>query len=61
MPKRSKRLAKGIVSIGRQIELHEKKLQEAEKEGDAGLVKYYEKEIEGLKKAISRKAAAIEK
>ncbi|MFH0956568.1 MAG: hypothetical protein V1813_01760 [Candidatus Aenigmatarchaeota archaeon] len=61
MPKRSKRLAKGIDSIGRQIELHERKLREAEKAGNLGLVKYYEKELQSLRKAITRKAAAIKK
>ena len=61
MPKRSKRLARGIVSIERQIELHEQKLREAGKSGNLGLVKYYGKELESLRKAISRKESVLRK
>lgn len=61
MSKRSKRLAKGIVSIERQIERHEGKLHDAEKAGNVGLAKYYNKELESLKKAVSRKEAVLRK
>ncbi len=55
MPKRKKRLRKGIESVGRQIESHRKRLKEAEKAGNIGLVNYYEKEIESLKSALAKK------
>jgi peptidoglycan hydrolase CwlO-like protein len=55
MPKRSKRLKKGIESIRDQIELHKQKLRAAQKSGNIGLSDYYEKEIESLEAAIRKK------
>lgn len=50
MVKRKKRLLKGISSLENQIEIHRKKLKQAQKEGEVDLEKYYEKEIDALKK-----------
>ena len=55
MPKRRKRLRKGIESIREQIELHKEKLKAAEKSGNIGLTGYYEKEIESLEAALGKK------
>lgn len=43
-----KRSKKGIESLEKQIELHKEKLRQAEKEGNVGLVEYYEKEIQNF-------------
>jgi len=59
MPKRKKRLRKGIESIREQIELHKEKLKAAEKSGNIGLSDYYEKEIESLESAIRKKQSAL--
>ena len=61
MPKRSKRLKKGIVSIREQIELHKEKLKAAEKSGNIGLADYYEKEIDSLESAIRKKQSVLNK
>jgi len=61
MPKRSKRLKKGIVSIREQIELHKEKLKAAEKSGNIGLTDYYEKEIDSLESAIRKKQSVLNK
>ena len=61
MPKRSKRLRKGIESIGEQIELHKEKLKAAERSGNIGLSDYYEKEIESLEAAIRKKRSILDK
>ena len=45
MVKREKRLKKGIVSLKKQIELHEKKQEEALQKGRIELVDYYSREI----------------
>jgi len=50
-----KKIKKSIISIKKQIEIHEKKKEEAEKEGDIELNEYYKKEIDGLKDALERK------
>tara|TARA_Y100000310_G_C20671313_1_gene810467 strand:- start:1723 stop:1908 length:186 start_codon:yes stop_codon:yes gene_type:complete len=55
MTSRKKRLKKGISSIEEQIKIHEKKKEEAEKEGMIERVVYYEKEIEGLEKQKKQK------
>lgn len=49
MANRKKRLQKGIESLGRQIRLHEEKLQKAEEEDNIGLTEYYKKEIAAKK------------
>jgi hypothetical protein len=61
MSKRKKRAAKSIDSLGKQIEIHEKKLEEAIKSGNVGLSDYYRKEIETLKSALYRKRKIVEK
>jgi len=43
-----KRAKKGIESIEKQIEIHKGKLRKAEGEGNVGLMKYYEKEIQNF-------------
>ncbi|MBS3141213.1 hypothetical protein J4405_03655 [Candidatus Woesearchaeota archaeon] len=43
---RKKRLKKGIISLEKQIDIHEKKLEEAEKEG-IFVGSYYKKELDG--------------
>ena len=49
MAKRRKRLQKGIDSLQREIEIHEKKKQLAQELGKEELVGYYDKEIKALK------------
>lgn len=61
MPRRKKRLRKGIESIRKQIDLHKAKLEEAKKAGNIGLVDYYEKELESLNLALARKQAFLKK
>jgi hypothetical protein len=61
MPKRSKRLKKGIESISEQIELHKEKLRLAQQSGNIGLSDYYEKEIESLEAALGKKRKALGK
>jgi hypothetical protein len=43
----------------KQIDLHEKKLEDAKKSGSIGLEEYYEKEIENLRLAAARKREAV--
>jgi hypothetical protein len=61
MVKRKKSLKKGIISIKKQIEIHENKRERARDEGDLDLEKYYEKEIESLKKEKKRKKKLVER
>jgi hypothetical protein len=61
MPKRSKRLKKGIESIREQIELHKEKLKAAQKSGNIGLSDYYEKEIGSLEAALGKKRKTLDK
>ena len=58
---RKKRLKKGIESLEKQIGIHEKKLEKAEKEGNYELSSYYKKEINGLKKIKNSKKKILEK
>ena len=46
-----KRAKKGIESLTYQIELHREKLRKAVEEGNIGLAKYYEKEIQHFEQA----------
>lgn len=48
MTKRKKRLEKGIVSLAKQINLHEDKKVVAIEQGKRDLADYFEREIEGL-------------
>lgn len=61
MVNRKKRLQKGIDSIGKQIKLHEKKLEKAEKDDNIELAKYYRKEIDAKKRDIEKKQRIIDK
>jgi hypothetical protein len=61
MTKRSKRLKKGIESIGEQIELHKKKMKAAQESGNIGLVDYYEKEIDSMEAALKKKQSILSK
>ena len=55
MPKRKKRLKKGIQSIEEQIEKHKEKLEQAIEEGKIELANYYEKEIKTFSKNKEKK------
>ena len=61
MANRKKRLRKGIVSLKKQIELHEQKLKQAEKEGKLELAGYYEKEIKNMRKYMGKKEKSLKK
>ena len=61
MPKRKKRLEKGIGSIMKQIDIHKQKLEDAKSAGNIGLVDYYEKELKSLKIAVERKQAMLKR
>lgn len=61
MANRKKRLKKGIGSLQKQIELHEQKLKQAEKEGRLELAGYYEKEIKNMKKYREKKEKSLKK
>ncbi len=61
MPKRKKRLEKGLESILKQIETHRHKLEDARKSGNIGLVDYYEKELESLRTAAERKQSILKR
>ncbi len=50
MAKRKKRLEKGIDSLQKEIEIHEKKKQLAQELGKEELIDYYEKELKALEK-----------
>lgn len=55
MPKRKKRLKKGIESLEEQIEYHKLKLAEAREKDNFELEEYYQKEIQSLEIAKKRK------
>ncbi len=55
MAKRNKRLEKGIDSLEKQIQIHEKRKEKAVELGQEELVNYYEKEILSLKKNKKKK------
>ncbi len=61
MVNRKKRLAKGIVSIKKQIKIHEEKLENAQKKGLVELEEYYVHEIDNLGKVLEQKKKMIEK
>jgi hypothetical protein len=61
MSGRKKRLRRGIESIKEQIEAHERKLEDARRQGKIGLEEYYEKEIESMKLAMAKKHRTLEK
>ena len=61
MTKREKRLKKGISSLDKQIELHEKKKKLAAEIGEEDLVGYYTKEIDALKKRKENRKSKLGK
>lgn len=52
---RKKRLEKGIESIEAQINIHERKLKDAEESGEEELAEYYVKDLARLKKQKDQK------
>jgi len=59
--KRKKRLLKGIESLKKQIEIHEEKKEKAAEEENIELEKYYEIEIDNLKKVLGQKRKLLER
>ena len=59
--KRKKRIEKGLLSLEKQIKIHEEKLKKAKESGNWGLESYYEKEIMAKKKDIEKKKKLLEK
>lgn len=61
MTSRKKRLKKGIESLKKQVEIHEKKLKEAVDKDYIELVEYYEKEIKAKKRDIEKKERLLKR
>ena len=61
MPSRENRLKKGILSLKKQLEMHEEKLKLAEKEGKIELAGYYEKEIKAKKRDLEKKEKMLKR
>lgn len=61
MPRRKKRLSKGIASLQEQIELHEEKKAKAGEDGLIELRDYYEKEISAKKRTLEEKQKILDK
>lgn len=61
MASQKRRLKKGIDSLSLRIREHLEKLKKAEESDDPGLIEYYKKEIENLKKAQKRKEKLLKK
>jgi len=61
MPKREKRLEKGIESLEKQIKIHQEKMETAEGEENFERVKYYEKEINKFENVKRKKEQQFEK
>ncbi|MDP1728969.1 MAG: hypothetical protein Q8L27_02075 [archaeon] len=61
MTNRKKRLMKGIESLKKQIEEHKIKRENAIKEGNLELAKYYNIEIGGLEKSGNNKEDKLKK
>ena len=59
MPKREKRLKKGIESIEEQIEIHKNKFKKAKEDNEEYLEKYYEKELESLERVKDLKKSQL--
>ena len=60
MPKRKKRLQKGIESLQEQITLHEQKLRLAQEEGLEELADYYGLEIAAKKKTLRERQEILD-
>ena len=61
MANRKKRLQKGIESLGKQIKLHEGKLNKAEEDDNIELANYYRKEISAKKHDKEEKERMLRK
>ena len=61
MPNRKNRAKKSIDSIKETLEEHEKKRQIAIEEGNEELVRYYDKELQGMKDQIAKKEKILDK
>ena len=61
MPKREKRLKKGIESIEEQIEIHRNKLKKAREDKNEYLERYYEKELESLERVKDLKKSQLDR
>ena len=61
MTERKKRLQKGIISLEKQITIHEEKLKKAEAQDAIELTRYYQKEILAKKKDLDKKEKLLKK
>jgi len=61
MPKRSKRLERGIESLKKQIDAHKIKETEALRSGNTELAGYYQKEIDKFRKVKEKKEGQLER
>jgi len=61
MPNRKNRSKKAIESLSEEIARHEQKLLLAAEAGDSGLIKYYEKEINGMKEQLKKRQKILDK
>ena len=61
MANRKKRLKKGIISIEKQLRIHEEKLRKAEEEDEIELAEYYKKEIDAKKRDKEEKERILKK
>ncbi len=58
---RQKRLAKGIESLKKQMEIHREKRDQAKEQGKIELAEYYDKEIEKFDKEEKKKQRMMER
>ena len=59
--KRKKRLAKGIESLKKQVEIHKDKLKKAIEDGSEELARYYVKDLARLENEEKKKREFLEK
>ena len=59
--RRKKKAKKGLISLEKQIKIHEEKLKKAKEDGNWGLESYYEKEIMAKKRDLEKKKRILEK
>jgi len=58
---RKKRLRKGIDSLEEEISHHEAKMAAAKKAGNEGLTKYYDRELDNLRRQRENKKRKLDK
>jgi len=58
---RKKRLKRGVISLEKQIQIHEEKREDAKKQGNIELENYYEKELITLKQIKDKKQKLLNK